>query len=500
MLITYFLHDIKQKLRIILTNLIYDKKVQENIWIKKENVMKRKTLKMLAACVAGVMLLTGCGNSAVSTENAAATTENSTSTEETTEESTQAKDGEGTTEKTVIEYWHCNAETQGGITVEELVNQFNEQNDHIEVVAKYNPDMYKGLMQNLQAEAAAGNTPAIVQIGWAFLDYFSNNFSYTTPQEAIDKFDSEDANFLKDNFLPNVLELAVNSEGIQVGIPYSLSNPVLYINRDILKEAGLSEEGPQTWEEVIEFSKTIKEKTGKYGFYMQEPADFWAQQGLIESNGGKMLTNVDGKIQASFASEEGIVAMQKYADMIADGSALHISWEEGCQSFIDGNVAMMYTTIARRATVQESVQFDVATVKSPVWEGKERNVPAGGCFLAITAQTDEQIAAAWEFEKYLYSVESMAAWTIGTGYVPPRKDVAEAENGLKDFLAENEMMTAAIEQMDGVSSWASFPGDAGMQAEQLLLDMRDQILGGSVTAEQGMTETQNQINALLEAQ
>ena len=54
--------------------------------------------------------------------------------------------------------------------------------------------MYKGLMQNLQAETAAGNTPALVQIGWAFLDYFSNNFSYTTPQQAIDKFDTEDTN------------------------------------------------------------------------------------------------------------------------------------------------------------------------------------------------------------------------------------------------------------------------------------------------------------------
>lgn len=40
-----------------------------------------------------------------------------------------------------------------------------------------------------------------------------------------------------------------------------------------------------------------------------------------------------------------------------------------------------------------------------------------------------------------------------------RKDVAEAENGLKDFLAENTMMNAAIEQMDGVVSWtAGIPG------------------------------------------
>ena len=404
-------------------------------------------------------------------------------------------------DKTVIEYWHCNAETQGGLTVDELVKQFNETNDHIEIVAKYNPDMYKGLMQNLQAEAATGNYPALVQIGWAFLDYFSNNFSYVTPQAAIDAYDAEDATFLQDKFLPNVLGLAENSAGEQVGIPYSLSNPVLYINRDLLREAGLSEDGPTTWEEVAEFARTVKEKTGKYGFYMQEPADFWAQQGLIESNGAKMLTKAeDGTAQASFATEDGIEAMQMMADLIQEGAALHISWEEGSQSFIDGNCAMMYTTIARRAAVQKGAQFDAATVKSPVWEGKERMVPAGGCFLAITAQDDEQIEAAWEFEKYLYSVESMAAWTIGTGYVPPRNDVADAENGLKDFLAESEMMNAAIEQMDGVVPWTSFPGDAGLQAEQMLLDMRDQIFGGQVSAEEGMTATQNAINELLSAQ
>ena len=459
--------------------------------------MKNKFVKMTAAVLAGMMLLTGCGQSADSTgaanDSAAQGTENTTAD--------AAADSTASGDKVKIEYWHCNAETQGGLTVDELVKQFNEQNDHIEVVAKYNPDMYKGLMQNLQAETAAGNTPALVQIGWAFLDYFSNNFSYTTPQQAIDKFDTEDKNFLSDNFLPNVLDLAVNSNGEQVGIPYSLSSPVLFINRDLLKEAGLSEDGPQTWEEVKQFAETVKEKTGKYGFYMQEPADFWAQQGLIESNGASMLTtDASGKAQATFASDEGVEAFQLYADMVKDESALHISWEEGCQSFIDGNVAMMYTTIARRAAVQKSAQFDVATVKSPTWGDKARKVPAGGCFLAITAQSDEQIQAAWEFEKYLYSVESMVAWTIGTGYVPPRKDVADAENGLKSFLAENEMMNAAIEQMDGVVSWTSFPGDAGLQAEQLLLDMRDQILGDQVSVADGLKNTQDQINALLDAQ
>ena len=478
--------------------------------------MRRSVKSLMALAMAASMaVLSGCGAAAAGSgvqdntgasnaqTSVAAVNQTGSGAKANTETNTETK-AEGNSSsggKTVIEYWHCNAETQGGLVVDELVKQFNESNDHIQVVAKYNPDMYKGLMQNLQAEAAAGNSPALVQIGWAFLDYFSNNFSYVSPQEAIDKFDKEEAGFLQDKFLPNVLELAVNSEGSQVGIPYSLSNPVLYINKDILREAGLPEDGPTTWQEVSEFAKTVKEKTGKYGFYMQEPADFWAQQGLIESSGAKMLTtNAEGKKEAAFATEDGIEAMQLMADMVKDQTALHISWEEGCQSFIDGNCAMLYTTIARRASVQKGAQCDAATVKSPLWNDKERMVPAGGCFLAITAQGDDQVKAAWEFEKFLYSVESMAAWTEGTGYVPPRKDVAGAENGLKTFLAENKMMNAAIEQMDGVVPWTAFPGDAGLQAEQMLLDMRDQILGGQVTAEQGMKATQDAINQLLAVQ
>ncbi|AVK97309.1 ABC transporter substrate-binding protein [Lysinibacillus sphaericus] len=405
------------------------------------------------------------------------------------ESGSSKKDG-----KTKIEYWHVNAETQGGQTVAELVEEFNAQSDTVEVVAKYNPDLYKGLMQNLQAEVAAGSTPAIVQIGWAFLDYFSNNFSYVTPQEVINAHFEEDKTFLEDNFLSNIMDLAKNSEGSQVGIPYSLSTPVLYINRDLLNEAGLPTTGPTTWEQLKEYAKVILDKTGKYGFYMQEPADNWATQALLESNGAKIMT--DGK--ASFASEKGIKAYSLLRDMVVeDKTALHIGWDQGIQSFIDGNVAMLYTTIAQRSNIQNNAQFDVAAIKSPTWEGKEVKLPAGGAMLTITAQEEQQQKAAWEFMKFLYSVESVAKWTKGTGYVPAREGVADAENGLKPFLAENEMMKAAIDQMSGVVPWTSFPGDAGLQAEQLLLDVRDQILSGSVSVEEGLTSTEHAINELL---
>ncbi len=449
--------------------------------------MKSRLKRLSAVLLAASMIMTGCGATEGSGNTANSTTAKSAMTAGTTTE------GE---EKITIEYWHCNAEAQGGAAVDELVEKFNEENDHIEVIAKYNPDMYAGLMKNLQAEVAVGNTPAVVQIGWSYLEYFSNNFSYLTPQDAIDKYDAENNTYLTDNFLPNILDLAVNTEGTQVGIPYSLSSPVLFYNVDLFKEAGLPETGPQTWEQVYEYSKIIKEKTGKYGCYIED--DNWGAQALLESNGAHFITtDEDGNMYADFATQGGIDAMQMWADMISEGLLPHITWDEGCQAFNAGEVAMLYTTIARRASIQSSAQFEAAAVNSPVWEGKERVVPAGGCFLAITAQKEEEQKAAWEFMKYLYSIESMATWTIGTGYVPPRKDVADSPEGLKSFLEENEMMKAATTQMDGVVSWASFPGDSGLEADQILVDAKDEILNGNISAEDGLTDAQNKINALL---
>ena len=325
------------------------------------------------------------------------------------------------------------------------------------------------------------------------MDYFSENFEYNTPQSIIDQFDAENKNYLEDNFLENVLDLAVNKDGELVGLPYSISNPVLYINKDLLKEAGLDENGPKTWEEVREFAKTVKEQTGKYGFYLQQPADNWATQALLESNGANFIE--DGK--AAFASPEGIEAYKLWADMVnEDQTAVNLPWDQGVQSFIQGEVAMLFTTIAQRTNVQSNAQFDVATITAPSWGDKDIRIPAGGAMLVLTSQDEAKKEATWKFMKFLYENENVLAWTEGTGYVPSTATVKDSDE-MKKFLEENPMMEAAMVQMDKVNKWASFPGQAGLEAEQMLLDMRDAILTGKKTVEEALPETQEAINNLL---
>lgn len=402
-----------------------------------------------------------------------------------------ATDSAAGDEQITIEYWHPNADTQGGQTVTKLVDEFNASQDEVIVKAVYNDGMYQGLMQNLQTSVASGEQPALVQIGWSYREYFANNFAYTEPQEIIADYFPEDENYLNEKFESNILELAVSNEGTQVGLPYSLSVPVLHVNTEILEEAGVDIEDLTTWEAVREAANTIAEKTDYEGLYIAEHADNWNIQAMVESNGSQILK--DGK--AAFADEQGLATYQFYQDMVNEGSALHAPNDQGQQAFISGKVGMAHMTIAQRANIVKNASFEAAAVESPAFEGQDQRLPGGGSMLVVTAEDAEQQQAAYKFMKFLHEPNSVAAWTEGTGYVPETKDAEENETIQK--LGEDPIFAAALSSVDALISWAPFPGNAGLEAEQLLIDLRDKVLNGA-DVDTTVKEVQDKINALID--
>lgn len=400
-----------------------------------------------------------------------------------------------TKKPTQIEYWHVASETFGGGTIKDLVKEFNEMNPDIQVIERFNPDMYKGLTQNLQIALASKKVPDIVQMGYSYLNYANDNFEYSTAQEIINKYFPEDKDYLERHFLKNVLELGqVNNS--QVGIPYSISNPILYYNADLFKEAGLNPDTPPiTWKEVIDAAKKIKDKTGNPGFFMQEYADNWAQQALIESNGGQMLKIENGKSIPTFSSKESAEAYQLLADMVKNKIAIHASNDEGFQSFLNGKLGMVITTIGKRQNFESSSSFDLRGTQFPVFDAKSRKVPAGGNMLMILSKDSEKQQASWRFIKFLLENKSAVKWTKGTGYLPSQ--IVENGTELDEFLNENKLMKVALSQMPNMKQWASFSGSNGLKAEQILIDTRDIILSGEKPADKALEDAQDQIIKLM---
>ena len=353
-----------------------------------------------------------------------------------------------------------------------------EKEKNIVVVNRFITDGYGNVTTSLLASVASGIHPGVIQMNYSNIEYISANFPYVSPYDVIAKHFPEDANFIQDNFTEEVLSLGRDGRGNLVSIPYSISNPIMFINKDLFREAGLDPETdiPKTWDEVYETAKIITEKTGAYGFYLQQATDNWAQQGMLESAGGKLLTYVDGVPTATFNNPKMVAAYDLLGRMYAEGISPNIFEGDAQAVLAAGKIAMHVMTCGRFSWAAENLKFDWGTSTFPLFEGEEGRIPCGGNVLLIVANTPEKQKASWEFMKFLYEPENLALWTKGTGYMPPR--VGVAENELADFFASNPALLPALEQMAYAVQWTSWPGRHGLEIDKIMIDLRDTIISG----------------------
>jgi len=378
-----------------------------------------------------------------------------------------------TTGPVTIEYWHVNTEVFGGPAVRELVAKFESLNPGIKVVERFQPNTYTGLLQNLQTRVAANNPPDVAQIGYLYVDYASKNFPYVPVG---DLMAAEHNNGMVRNAAPSALRLGMRA-GKLVGMPYAISNIVTYYNADMLKAAGLDPaRPPQTWAEWTAAARKIKAATGKAGIYVQVLDDNWSTQAMIESNGGRMMACTPSGAKPTFDSPEAAQAIGMWGDLVKDGLALNVLWNQGEQAFLAGQVATFITTIAKRETLQKNAKFDLRATGFPRFGIKPPRLPAGGNVLMVFSQTPERRHATLKFIEYLESPTAFAIWTRGTGYIPVNVHTPEV---LGDFLQSNPIERVAIDQTKYVVPWTSFPGKDGLQAQQALFAALQRSLSGA---------------------
>ena len=399
-----------------------------------------------------------------------------------------------------IEYWHINSETQGGPIVEEMIRRFNETNGmNITVVGKFNSNAYAGVAQNLQADLAIGRYPGVVQVGWNYLNYFAENFpQYVSPTQIIAEYVPEDAGYLEANLEDNILALGTAANGTILGLPYAASTPVMFCNAELFRAAGLDPDNPpRTLEACIEAGQKIKEITGNEGFYIEVINNTYALNPLIMSTGTSMYQMVDGKPVASFYNQDVVDVFTTWQAGFQSGACTNIGSEEALGAFAAGKIGMLIATIGKLSYMQESCDFEFFTAPYPT-TGDNYSLQVGGNMLVCFSNNPDEIRACWAFMKFLYEDDNIADWVINTGYLPVTRTAAENSDKLGAFLAENEMMQAALDTWQYAVAWTSWPGPNGMQVDQVLIDMRDAIISNYVDPDTAIRQAQDEINRLLD--
>lgn len=386
-------------------------------------------------------------------------------------------------EQVTLNLWHRWSGKNEEI-LNECVKQFEAQNPGIKIEITAKAGEYFELLQSMIADAAAGNDkPDIFVGGYNLLNYIASELQPTNVEALAPSQEELDA--LYANFTPEMLALS-NVDGNQIGLPLAVSNMVMYVNMDIFKEAGLTEEDiPTTWEEVMKVCETIKANTSHYGMYIQLP-DNWGDQGLIFSAGGEML-NAD-KTRVDFTNEGCIKAVKMWQELYTNGYAPVCTDSEAMANFTAGDIAMQCTTVMKINTFSEYVTYDLKVAQCPGFEGVNKQLPAGGAAMISFSTDDAKKAAVFEFMKYMSSKEGMETFTK-TGYLC----VTTAEVPMVDG------QEAAYAQTQYARPWECWPGGSvGLEIDARWLTVRNAILMEGADVLESLTALEEECNMMLE--
>ncbi|BBK30063.1 multiple sugar transport system substrate-binding protein [Stella humosa] len=361
--------------------------------------------------------------------------------------------------------------------MELVIRAFNQKNTGVTAVSRQEGTTYEAITQKAMAGIAAGRPPAVLTTGWKLASF---------AKHTLGALDIRKVGAAGDAILANYSDAAVKMvtvEGAVLGIPWALSTPVLYINMDLWRAAGLDPAKlPTTVEELYPNLAQLQQKTGKAALVYE--VNEWLPQAFIQNAGGDVL---DAQGRPVMDSAEAIYGMEKFVEPHRKGLWKPISISEMITAFQSGALCTMVTSSARLSGVKAQTSFEIKLTKTPGLEGRPRRMNSGGNFLSVLARNSEQQAASLEFLKFCGTAEAMELW-LKTGYL----------NTTKHQLAVPAGHEAAYAQLaDGLTPETVWPGARGLEALKAHSDWISRVVNGQASVADGMKGSKAAVSRLL---
>ncbi|WP_339109933.1 ABC transporter substrate-binding protein [Thioclava sp. GXIMD4216] len=306
--------------------------------------------------------------------------------------------------------------------------------------------------------------------------------------------------FLDKNYSPNMAALG-QIDGKQYGLPVNASSPILYINSELVKEAGADPENmPDTMPELIALGAKIHQMHPDMAGMAYDIAgwpDDWLWQALIFEQGGKLVDEETGKV--AFDNEIGLNALKMIRQMAVDANAPTFDWDQARQQFGAGKTGFMVSTPAHVQTIEGLVgdRFTLTTATFPLDDKEKGGVPTGGNSAVILTQDKAKQEAAWKYLKWITGPEAQNVIVRITGYLPTNKN-ATGEAYLAPYYAEHPNVKTASLQADKSLPWAGYPGGDSVRIWRTQRDIIGTVMRGEVSPEEGLKQIVEQTNALME--
>lgn len=318
-------------------------------------------------------------------------------------------------------YWDGDVETQ----INEIVTAFNEQTGaNVKYVCQAD------MMNAFQAAAIAGDVPDVML--WDATEV--RRYARMGQLLAIDDY-METAGIPKEDFNDeSIRELTV--DGKLYGLPMNLDIWGVYVNMDILRQAGI-EKAPTTWDEIKEAAVAAMNVEGvQVGLNMKMAPYLF--NSFLTANAGKPLSDDGLTVNLD---DKALQVLEYFQELIDSGVySTQYAAAGGADGFLTGEEAMtLWPTSMLRTYKTYGEEIDFTFV--PIPQGRAEGAQAGGTqtswSLVIPAQTKHAQTAQAFVDFALHNEENSLKWCDIVGGFSALKSVQNDEKFANDKYLKN---------------------------------------------------------------
>jgi multiple sugar transport system substrate-binding protein len=400
-------------------------------------------------------------------------------------------------DKAIVPFWEAMAAALGQ-SLTGLTKEFNATHPSMEVqlvqMANYNTLQTKTI-----GAIAAKDPPLIAQAyeNWAAQYatgfYLSTFDSYINGANGLSKAEVAD-------FFPKMWDSSKLADGKRYMMPFNKSNIVIYYNKDMFKEAGITR-APATWQEFADDCATLNKTNDKgeqiqWGASHTPSVDLWYS--LVYAYGGRVLSDTYDNVL--FANNNGVKAgTQLFADLYAK-KFMHYTTAYGDQSDLGVGKAGMYMgSVVGRSYVEAAIggKFELGEAPLPAGPAGQAAALYGTnivMFGNAPKYTQRQKDAAWAYIKWFTSPHTQAVWAAQTGYLPARQSSLEDPVLIAAYQAKPETRSG-LEQLSG--SVLEPPTAGWNDARSKISANLQNIFLGKVTVADGLKKMALDVQAVI---
>lgn len=366
-------------------------------------------------------------------------------------------------------------------SVEQVLADFKAAKPEIEVQAEQTG--FNELFQQIQIRLAAGDTsPDVISVdvplvaSYGFRNWLLNLDDVFSADEKADWLDAAIT--------------AGSYEGHLLAAPVSTSTQLLFYNKKILDEAGVTPPGQDerwTWDQVATAAQQLTKDTNNdgtpdvWGFIWEQMVRIYQLQPLPVSLGGKAIGD-DG------LSVDGIINSKEWVDAFTYYWQTFNEWKVAPQGdvfwppdiFEKGSLAMFVGGPWNIRRFHEAkVDFEWGVSRHPYFTDGKIATPTGSWHIGVNLKSEQQPAAT-EFVKWISTGKGAETWwRKGSGDFPAQKSVLELFKTDPEFDAAplSFLRTAADEATVNPEPRPVTPGY--LEYEQILQDTFQDIRNGT---------------------